>query len=146
MQSNNWDDRRCRILYVQDSAPNRQLVEQVLKDDAHGDVGFMGVCCTPDAMAAIYQSPCKPPNLILLGWSPWGDTLDVLHGVKQDPKMQAVPVLVLGSNMRPQDIQRMYAEFACCVIPLPETLADLEPVFGAIKDLWLSKARLPEVV
>jgi CheY-like chemotaxis protein len=143
MHPRDWDYRRCRILYVQDSGPDRNLIEQMLRADEHNDVGFIGVSSTPEAMSEIYGSPRPVPNLILLGWQPQAHTDKVLNKLKSDPQLCLIPVVVLGSQMQARDIEHMYDEHASCVIPLPDTLPELERVFVIIKEFWLSKARLP---
>jgi hypothetical protein len=63
--------------------------------------------------------------------------------MKADPNLHVVPLVVLGSHMRAEDIKCLYDENASCVIPLPDNFSRLEQTFGIIKEFWLSHARLP---
>jgi response regulator RpfG family c-di-GMP phosphodiesterase len=130
------------VLYVQDSAADTELVRRVLDSSEHDDVAFIGVACKTDALTEI-QHGQTPPNLVLLGWSPHSDTVAVLRWLKHEPTLCVIPVLVLASVIRTEDIRRLYDDNASCVIPLPQALEDLERVFHTIKQLWLNHARLP---
>jgi CheY-like chemotaxis protein len=53
------------------------------------------------------------PDFVLLDLSlPRGDGFEVLHTVKQDPQLAYIPVIILTSSDRPEDIRKAYARGA----------------------------------
>jgi hypothetical protein len=118
-------------------------VQDLLKADVHQDVGFIGVASTSEALAEVCSPVRRAPNLILIGWTPHSDTVAVLHHVKHNEHLRAIPTLVIGAGMRASDTKSMYDDGAACVINLPDTLAGLERTFGIINEFWLNHVRLP---
>jgi chemotaxis family two-component system response regulator Rcp1 len=84
------------------------------------------------------------PNLILLDLNlPKKSGHEVLAEVKSDPQLQLIPVVVLTSSSRPDDITKSYALGANVYLQKP---LEVEEFFGAVKDLvtfWSKRASLP---
>jgi len=84
------------------------------------------------------------PDLILLDLSlPRLGGLEVLAEIKHDPELRRIPVIIMTSSKREQDVVRAYNNYANCYVNKP---VDLEQFLGAVRrieDFWLSVVRLP---
>jgi CheY-like chemotaxis protein len=84
------------------------------------------------------------PNLILLDLNlPKKSGYEVLAEVKSDPQLQPIPVVVLTSSRKPDDITKSYALGANVYLQKP---LEIEEFFETVKDLvtfWGKRAILP---
>jgi len=84
------------------------------------------------------------PDLILLDLSlPRLGGLEVLAEIKKDPDLRRIPVVIMTSSKREQDVVRAYHHYANCYVNIP---VDLEQFLGAVRrieDFWFSVVRLP---
>lgn len=77
------------------------------------------------------------PNLVLLDLSmPRLSGLEVLREVKTDPKLSHVPVVVLTSSDRPEDVQSAYELGANCYVSKSRGMQELA-------EYWTRTAALP---
>lgn len=82
----------ARVLVVDDSATNRQLLRLLL-----GELG-LEVAEAPDGLSALAQMAAAPPDLVLLDLlMPGMDGRQVLAALKADPATQRLPVVVISS-------------------------------------------------
>jgi CheY-like chemotaxis protein len=78
------------ILIVDDDSRNRKLEEALLRADGYA---VQSVDSGAAALAAIARTP---PDLILLDlMMPGMDGFEVIRGMKADPAMQAIPVILV---------------------------------------------------
>jgi len=84
------------------------------------------------------------PDLILLDLSlPRLGGLEVLAEIKEDAELRRIPVVIMTSSTREQDVVRAYNHHANCYVTKP---IDLEQFIGAVRkieDFWLTIVRLP---
>lgn len=84
------------------------------------------------------------PDLILLDLSlPRLSGLEVLAEIKQDADLKRIPVVIMTTSTREQDVLRAYNHHANCYVTKP---VDLEQFLGAVRkieDFWLTIVRLP---
>jgi CheY-like chemotaxis protein len=84
------------------------------------------------------------PDLVLLDLNlPRKDGAEVLAELKADPKLGAIPVVVLTTSQSEEDIQRVYRLHANCFITKPVDLEDFLRVMRAIDAFWFNVVRLP---
>ena len=84
------------------------------------------------------------PDLILLDLNlPRKDGREVLAEMKADPKLAAIPVVVLTTSQAEQDILRSYDLHANCYITKPVDFHQFLEVVEAIEGFWLSVVKLP---
>jgi two-component system response regulator len=86
----------------------------------------------------------RNPDLILLDLNlPGMSGHQVLQRVRSTPGLQAVPVVVLTTSRRQEDIQQMYATGANTYIEKPHDFGRFVHVLEAIHHYWLDLALLP---
>lgn len=84
------------------------------------------------------------PDLILLDLNlPGMGGREVLERVRATPRMRAVPVVVLSTSRRTEDIHQMYASGANTYIEKPQDFSRFVQVLQTIHRYWLDTAILP---
>lgn len=84
------------------------------------------------------------PGLVLLDINmPKKSGLEVLHEMKQDPALRSIPVVILTTSSREEDIIRSYAEGACSFITKPVTFTKLKEVVHRFALYWVLVAKVP---
>ncbi len=85
------------------------------------------------------------PELILLDLNlPKKDGLEVLREVKSDERLSQIPVIVLTTSDRENDVKKAYALHANCYLTKPLEMDDFIEKVRAIEQFWLMYARLPQ--
>lgn len=85
------------------------------------------------------------PDLILLDLSlPRLGGLEVLAEIKKDADLRRIPVIIMTSSTREQDILRAYNDYANCYITKPVDVDKFIGVVRRIEDFWLSVVKLPK--
>lgn len=84
------------------------------------------------------------PGLILLDLNmPGIDGREVLHLIKDDPRLRRIPVIILTTSADERDISRCYDIGASTYIQKPVSFAGLAAAIGTMKDYWFGIALLP---
>ena len=78
------------------------------------------------------------PTVILLDLNlPGIDGRQVLTTIKQDKRLQTIPVVVLTTSMNPNDVEFCYREGANGYLVKPMEMEDLETTIRAFIRFWL---------
>jgi CheY-like chemotaxis protein len=86
----------------------------------------------------------RSPDLILLDLNlPRLTGREVLERIRAHPELRAVPVVVLTTSCRPEDVQELYAAGANTYIEKPQDFARFVQVLQTIHNYWLNTALLP---
>ena len=139
--------RALELLLVEDNPGDVELAREALRDVAaplHLSVVHDGV----EALAFLRREgqygQAPRPGLILLDLNlPKKDGREVLAEIKADPRLQAIPVVVLTTSASEQDILRSYQLHANCYITKPVDLDQFMQVVNIIDDFWLTIVALP---
>jgi two-component system, chemotaxis family, response regulator Rcp1 len=84
------------------------------------------------------------PDLILLDLNlPKKSGQEVLSEIKADPRLMAIPVIVLTSSAAEADIVRSYHLRANAYVTKPVDLEQFLRAIHAIEDFWLTVVKLP---
>lgn len=84
------------------------------------------------------------PDLVLLDLlTPRVGGLEVLAEMRTDPALRGLPVLVLSTSDRPQDIGRAYDLGANAYFTKPGTLEGYLAFIRLLESFWMQGARLP---
>lgn len=84
------------------------------------------------------------PGLILLDLNlPKVDGREVLSRIKTDPELRRIPVIVLTTSTREEDIVRSYDLGVNTFISKPVRFEDFIKVVTAIQEYWIVIATLP---
>src|SRR5439155_15051872 len=86
----------------------------------------------------------RSPDLILLDLNlPRLNGLEVLQRIRSTPQLRTVPVLVLTTSRRQEDVQQTYEAGANTYIEKPQEFARFVEVLQTIQRYWLDTAILP---
>lgn len=135
------------ILLVEDNAADILLLEEALVDTAM-KINLHVVNNGEEAMSYLQQvEPFKAairPDLILLDLNlPKKNGFAVLQEIKQDWKLQQIPVVILSTSQAPEDVSRSYQLHANCYISKPSDLSRFMAVVQSIFGFWLNTVSLP---
>jgi chemotaxis family two-component system response regulator Rcp1 len=87
----------------------------------------------------------RSPTLVLLDLNlPRLTGLQFLERVRATPELKAVPVLVLTTSRRREDVWQLYAAGANTYIEKPQDFSRFVEVLRTIRTYWLDTALLPE--
>jgi CheY-like chemotaxis protein/signal transduction histidine kinase len=122
-------DRLPRVLYVEDSAQNRDLVRRYLR-------GVFDLVEAEDGEQGLERVAQQRPSLILMDLSlPRLDGFEATRRLKADAKFAAIPVLALTAHAGKEDEQRARAagciEYLTKPIGRDELLAAIQRHIGA---------------
>ena len=86
----------------------------------------------------------QPPGLVLLDINmPLKNGLEVLKEMKADPGLRHIPVIMLTTSERDQDILMSYRDGACSFIKKPVRIDDFREVLNHFQIYWAVVSRLP---
>lgn len=84
------------------------------------------------------------PELILLDINmPKMNGFEVLQTIKADPLLRSLPVIMLTTSDREEDIVRSYADGACSYIRKPMSLEQFTDVVKKFEIYWTLVSRVP---
>ncbi len=136
------------ILLVEDNPSDVELVREAIR----GWTRPNHIEVVEDGIKALqylrYQEPYAShahPQLILLDLNlPRKDGIEVLREAKSDPKLSAIPVIVLTTSDRENDVVSAYSLHANCYLTKPLEIDEFMCKVKAIESFWLNFARLPK--
>jgi CheY-like chemotaxis protein len=141
------------ILYVEDEDADVVLLQYVL--------GKVGICnplqtVKDGRLAKDYLAGKEPfedrrrhplPGLVLLDLNlPYWSGFEVLMWIRQQRQLRRLPVVVLSSSNRPDDIARAYDAGANGYLVKPSALAELTSLVLGLRDFWLIHNRFPDAL
>jgi len=96
-----------RVLYVEDSAQNRDIVRRYLQD-------MFDVIEAEDGEHGLHRAGKDSPDIILMDLSlPRVDGWETTRRIKADPKLERIPIIALTAHARQEDQER--ARSAGCI-------------------------------
>jgi chemotaxis family two-component system response regulator Rcp1 len=136
------------ILLVEDNPADAEIARRALRDTGR-PVELFVVRDGQEALDYLLR-PGRPaggtwrrPDLILLDLNmPRLNGLDVLRQIRAHAELRTVPVLVLTTSGRPEDVRQTYAAGANTYIEKPHDFARFVEVLQTIQHYWLDTARL----
>lgn len=138
-----------RVLLVEDNDDDVLMLRETL-----ADTGLVRLCHVASNGAAALKflraqahDPVGAlPELILLDINmPGKNGFEVLEAVKSDPALRHIPVVVLTTSRREEDVIRSYAHGACSFITKPQGLEQLREVVRQFAGYWATVARVPAI-
>lgn len=86
------------------------------------------------------------PSLVLLDINmPKLNGFEVLEQMKTNPDLRAIPVVILTSSTREEDIASSYASGACSYVSKPVDYAEFLTVISHFSIYWSLVARVPSL-
>lgn len=130
-------------------------VDILLIDDNEGDVVLTmealkegrirnNVAVAMDGQEALtlLQNSTSLPDLILLDINlPKINGLEVLATIKKDQRLKIIPVIMLSTSARQDDIMRSYENYASFFITKPVDYNSFIEVVRKIEDFWITIVR-----
>lgn len=84
------------------------------------------------------------PGLVLLDINmPKMNGFEVLEEMKLDPKLHHIPVIMLTTSTREEDVAKSYASGACSYIPKPVTMEQFSEMAKQFSLYWALVSRIP---
>jgi chemotaxis family two-component system response regulator Rcp1 len=138
------------ILLVEDDPADIMITQRALRESAF-PVELLVVRDGQEAVDYLLRQGVhagdplwRSPDLILLDLNlPKLNGLEVLQRVRATPELRAVPVIVLTTSKRQEDIQQTYSAGANTYIEKPREFARFVEVLQTIQRYWLDTALLP---
>jgi CheY-like chemotaxis protein len=134
------------ILLIEDSRTDAKIIERALREEAVPH----RLTVLPDGRQALdylfglldeSSESGGEPDLILLDLNlPGLDGHQVLGRIKADPLLRALPVVVLTTSCRDEDVLQTYRAGANTYIPKPAEYAGYCEVVSALRTYWLDIA------
>jgi CheY-like chemotaxis protein len=138
--------KSVEVLLVEDNPGDVRLIQEVFKEAKIKNVLHVARD-GEEAMKMLHlegENPSRLPDLILLDLNlPKKDGRDVLKEIKKDDKLKCIPVVVLTSSIRDEDLIETYKNNANCYIAKPVDLDQLIKVVQNIGEFWLDIVKLP---
>lgn len=142
--------RAVRVLVADDNEDHRFLTVRALRESEGGaDLTVDTVSDGEAALDYMYQrgdyADRSRPHLVLLDLKmPRRNGLEVLAAVKADPKLRSIPVVVLTSSDRPEDVHATYELGGNSFVSKPAGMASLREGLQGVTSYWTQTASLPE--
>jgi two-component system, response regulator len=135
------------ILLVEDNEDDIVLIEEAFTEAKLMNVIFK-VRDGEGALAYLRQegpyANMRRPGLVLLDINmPRKNGFEVLQAMKADPLLDALPVVMLTTSDREDDIVRSYTDGACSYIRKPMSLEQFVQVVKDFELYWTMVSRVP---
>jgi CheY-like chemotaxis protein len=138
------------ILLVEDNPADIKITQRALKESG-APVELLVVRDGQEAVDYLLRQGrhvgddgWRSPDLILLDLNLPGMTgREVLERIRHTPALRTVPVIVLTTSRRQEDVHDMYAAGANTYIEKPQDFGRFVEVLRTIERYWLDTALLP---
>jgi len=139
--------KHLEILVVEDNPADIRLMHEALKESGLTTVLHVatdGIHALDSLRRKQHQESKIFPDLILLDLNLSGcQGFDLLSHIKTDPKLRRIPVIVLSSSSRQEDILKSYDLHANCYLRKPVDLEPFVDLIKSIENFWSRIAKLP---
>lgn len=130
-------------LFVQTARDGEQAWQLLEHCERRGDSGDL---LLSDAAKNHRDVPLIYPSLIISDLNlPKLSGLELLKRVKQDPFLQAIPVVIFSTSSDEDDILRCYQAQANCYITKPRHVDEFFTVVQGMVAFWINVASLPNL-
>ncbi len=139
--------RPARILLVDDNATDVALTRAALRS-AKLAVELHCVSSGEEALQFLRRegrhAAAPAPDLVLLDVRmPGISGIETLQIIKADPRLRALPVVMLTSSTLDEDVLRSYTEHANAYMTKPIDIDSFRTVVQRLEDFWFSVVVLP---
>ncbi len=141
----------ARVLLAEDDVDHAFFTVRAFKD-AHGEqVEMHTVRDGEEALDYLHRrgefSDVARPHLIVLDLKmPKVNGLEVLERIKADADLRTIPIVVLSSSDRPEDVRMSYDRHANSYVTKPASLTGLREGVREMARYWIDVAKLPNGV
>lgn len=139
--------KKIRILLVEDNIEDAFLIREALEEQEFLKEMFHVENGAEAIKFLKKEAPYKNsviPDLILMDINmPIMDGLEALREIKSLEYLKHIPVLMLTTSSRKEDILAAYKEQSSSYIVKPDDIYELEQLSEGIKTYWTNTVRLP---
>ena len=137
------------VWLIGDNAWEAWLTHRAFGETSRAHVQWV-VCDGEDALASLFRegsdadphAPC--PDVIVLDFhNPRVRGYALVQRLKQDQRLKLVPIIVLTSSRRPEDIRQAYQAGVNAYMLKPTAYARLTEALGHLGAFWLERVELP---
>ena len=137
-----------QVLLVEDSPGDVRLTQEAFRD-INTAVQLHVVSDGVEAMAFLRHEGAyvnaPRPDLALLDLNlPRMDGREVLACIKADERLKTIPIVVLTTSDREEDVAKSYQLQANCYLIKPAQFDDFAALLKSVNDFWLTRAQLPQ--
>ena len=137
------------ILLVEDNEDDVVIIQEVFADVVLGTL-INVVRDGEEALAYLQRKGkykvARMPEIVLLDINmPKKNGFEVLEAMKKDPRLQSLPVIMLTTSHREEDVIRSYANGACSYIHKLVDLDEFKQLIKQFEHYWTSISRIPLV-
>jgi two-component system response regulator len=141
--------KRVRALVVEDNEDHRFLTMRALQDVEGVRIDVEGVRNGEEALAYVFGQgdyAGKPlPHVIFLDLRmPKVNGLEVLERIKRDTELALIPIVVLTSSDRDEDVDAAYRLGSNSYVKKPGSAEELRRGLRGMADYWTAGSVLPE--
>lgn len=138
-----------RILIAEDNEDHLFLTVRALRSVGGVQLEIDSVRDGAEALDYIYRRGAfaerARPHLILLDLKmPRVSGLEVLERLKQDPELRTIPVVVLTSSERPEDVDATYRLGGNSFITKPLSMTGMREGLETLSTYWTTVCTVPE--
>ncbi len=135
------------LLLVEDNEDDSVLIEEAFAEAKLLNIIFK-VRDGEEALAYLRQegqyTHTQRPGLVLLDINmPKKNGFEVLQAMKADPLLQSLPVVMLTTSDREDDIVRSYTDGACSYIRKPMSVEEFAHVVKKFELYWTMVSQVP---
>jgi CheY-like chemotaxis protein len=138
------------VLLVEDNPADIKIAQRALRDAEHG-VELIVARDGREALDYLLRQGAhanttdwKAPALVLLDVNLPGLTgRQVLEQIRSTPRLRMLPVIVLTTSRRVEDIQEMYGAGANSYIEKPQEYRRFVEIMDVLQRYWFEVAQLP---
>jgi CheY-like chemotaxis protein len=142
--------KQVRVLVAEDNEDHRFLTMRALRDVEGANITVDGVRNGEEVLAYVTRqgeyADKQLPHVIFLDLRmPKMNGLEVLERIKGDPELSTIPVVVLTSSDRAEDIEAAYRLGTNSYVTKPGVSDDLRRGLRHVADYWTVGSILPPV-
>lgn len=141
--------RTLRVLIVDDNEDHRFLIERSLHSLEGVQVEVSTAVDGESALAILRgpdggDAPARPHVVLLDLRMPRLGGLEVLSAVKSDPVLQRIPICVLTSSDRADDIDQAYVRGTNAYVVKSQAMNGIRRALAGVSEFWGGLVALPE--
>lgn len=142
-------NQQVEILLVEDNEDDIVIIQEVFADMKLASI-VNTVRDGEEALAYLRRNGkykvARVPDIVLLDINmPKKNGFEVLEEMKKDPRLQSLPVIMLTTSHREEDVVRSYEKGACSYIHKLVDLNQFKQLIKQFEHYWTGVSRVPLV-
>ncbi len=132
------DKAKFEVLLVEDNDAHAELISICMHAESELPLRIERVGDGEAALRYVYDSDLRSPDLVLLDLRmPKLDGLQVLQRLKGDPETRSIPVVVMTTSQREEDVREAYKAHANSYLVKPMDFERMKTIARSLAQYWL---------